>query len=303
MPSRFRLTLKAPAAGQDNFFLWSMVILPFIAEGSYIFDAYYYLSHFDFIHPYQGLLSTILVVFTYLRYCVPIESSKMLAIYYVLLCILNETGTIGYLIVYIQHGDTFNIVIYVGWALLEITITSFLIYYRAFKRFHPSFHVESKHLFHFISRLEVIFAIFIPFFINNTSITLTKHSIAFFLLFDFFSDSYSRFQGFWIKSILYLFVCTVTVCVASEWIYSKDNGPSYEIVSSVFELVSACLCNTLIILQFIPYHLTPLVISKIAREGLIFQRMNGSDLQTIAIIAEPELTNAKPNDSIIDMIF
>jgi hypothetical protein len=303
MPFRFRLTLKAPAAGQDNFFLWSMVILPFIAEGSYIFDAYYYFTHFGVIHRYQGLVSTILVVFSYLRYCAPIESSKMLAIYYILLCILNEAGTIGYLIVYIQHNDTFNIVIYVGWALLEITMTSFLIYYRVFKSFHPSFHVESKHLFHFISRLEVILAIFIPFFINNMSITLTKHSVAFFLLFDFFSDSYTRFHGFWIKSVLYLFVCTVTVCVASEWIYSNADGDVYDIVSSVFELVSACLCNTLIILQFIPYHLTPLIISKIAREGLIFQRMNGCDLQTIAIIAEPELTSAKSSDSIINLIF
>ena len=262
MPFGLRLTLKGPKTGQDNFFLWSMIILPIIAEGAYIYDAYYYLANFSLIHRYQGLLSTILVVFTYLRYCAPIESSKMLGIYYILLCILNEAGTIGYIIIYIQHSDTFNIVIYFGWAILELIMTCSLIYYRVVKGCHPSFHVESKHLFHFISRLEVILAIFIPFFINNTTITLTKHSIAFFLLFDFFSDSYSRFQGFWIKSVLYLFVCTVTVCVVSEWAFAYDQVHNYEIVSSTFEFISGCLCDTLIILQFIPYHLTPLGICK-----------------------------------------
>jgi hypothetical protein len=304
MVKRFRLTLKAPHAGQDNFFLWSMVILPIIAEGSYIFDAWYYFSHDTVSHSYQGLLSTILVVFTYLRYCVPIESPTILLWYYILLCILNELGTIGYLIVYIQNNAVFNIVIYIGWALLELTITFWLIYYRVMKRCHPSFHVESKHLFHFISRLEVILAIFIPFFLHNISITLTKHSIAFFLLFEFFSDSYSRFHSLWIKSVLYLFVCTVTVCVASEWIFSSEHLHVYEIVSSTFELVSGCLCDTLIILQFIPYHLTSLGISKIAREGLIFQQGVGAEPQTIEIVEEEAPPSARQStDTIIYLAF
>jgi len=80
---RFRLTLKAPREGQDNFFLWSMVILPIVAEGAYIFDAYYNLSALTH-HPYAGLFSTVLVVFTYLRYAAPIESTKMLALYYII---------------------------------------------------------------------------------------------------------------------------------------------------------------------------------------------------------------------------
>ena len=303
MPTRFRFTLRSPRGGQDNFFLWSMVILPIIAEGSYIFDAYNYLSNYSRIHDYQGLLSTVLVVFTYLRYCAPIESYRILGFYYVILCILNEAGTIGFLIVYIGHGDTFNTIIYIGWGLLELIMTGCLIYYRVHKRCHPTFHVESKHLFHFISRLELILAIFIPFFLNNASITLTKHSVAFFLLFDFFSESYSRFHGFWIKSILYLFVGTVTICVASEWVFKYDNIHNYEIVSSVFELVSGCLCDALIILQFEPYHLTAINITRIARDAFVFQQTIGTDLQTIEIVAEPTFQNITSNDAIINLVF
>jgi hypothetical protein len=316
MPFRFRLTLKAPNVGQDNFFLWSMVILPIVAESAYIFDAYYYLFDYSSTHSYKGLLSTILVVFTYLRYCAPIESTRILGIYYIILCILNEIGTSGYLVIYIQHKATFNIVIYVGWALLEIMMTILLIYYRVINHCHPNFHVESKHLFHFISRLEVILAIFIPFFFNNISITLTKNSIAFFLLFDFFSESYCLFQGFWIKSTLYLFVCTVTVCVGSEWVFLNEQRHIYEIVSSSFELISACLCDILIILQFIPYHFKPIGISKIAREALIFQQNLRTDSeanvmdfqtietnsQTIEIISEPTLTTEISEDSVINIV-
>ncbi|CAF1462883.1 unnamed protein product [Adineta steineri] len=277
MPHRFRLPLRAPKEGQDSFFLWSMVILPIVADGSYIFDAYYYLFHDAHIHRYQGLISTILVVFTYLRYCVPIASHRILASYYILLCLLTETGTIGYLIVYCKKQNYIDIMIYSGWAVLELITTCFLIYYRVYRHCQPNFHVESKHLFHFISRLEIILAIFIPFFISNTSPVLTKHSIAFFLLFEFFSDSYCRFQGFWIKSNLYIFVCAVTVCVATEWIYANEHKEIYEILSSVFELISAVLCNTLIILQFSPYHFKPLSLSKIARKRRRIQQTNDKE--------------------------
>ena len=303
MPTHFRLTLEAPHAGQDNFFLWSMVILPIVAEGSYIFDAWYFESHFSLLHSYNGLLSTILVVFTYLRYCAPIESRKILAAFYILLCVLNEVGTIGYLIVYGRHKDTYNIVIYLGWGLLELAITSGLLYYRVFKGCLPTFHVDSKHLFHFISRLEVILAIFIPFFVNNISITLTKHSVAFFLLFEFFSDSYSRFQGFWIKSVLYLFVGTVTVCVASEWAFFSEQRHIYEVVSSAFELISGCLCDILIIFQFIPYHLKPTGISKMARDGLVILQGSLHDENTFEVVTAPSPKRQQSRNSIVHLKF
>ena len=272
IPFGWRLTLETPHEGQDNFFLWSMVILPIVAESAYMFDAWYYVAHFSLKHNYQGLLSTIFVVFSYLRYCVPIESRKGLIVFFIITCILNEIGTIGYLVVYIAHKQVFNIIIYFGWAALELVMTGVLIYYRVYEQCLPTFHLESKHLFHFISRLEVILAIFIPFFMNNMSITLTKHSIGFFLLFEFFAESYSRFQGFWIKSTLYLFVCTVTVCVACEWVYSSETKHVVEIVASTFELMSGCLCNVMITLQFIPYHFRPAGIAKIARQAVLLHK-------------------------------
>ncbi len=303
----FRLTLKEPNEGQDNYFLWSMVILPIVAECAYIFDGYYAISRSNNRH-YAGLFSTILVVFTYLRYAAPIESRKILALYYIILCILNEAGTVGYLIGYIQHDNTYNVPIYILWGILEIIMTGCLIYYRVIKQRHQKFHLENKHLFQFVSRLEIILAIFIPFFLNNESLTLTKHSIAFFLLFDFFSESYNHFQGVWIKPILYLFVCTVSVSVATEWIFSTSDEHNVEIISSAFELISACLCDTLIIFQFIPYHFKAEDISQIARASLIFQQktgtnsqMSGIDLKTIEVIVEPTLVKVLSKESVVDL--
>jgi hypothetical protein len=272
MVSILRLSEKRNDQGQDNFFLWSMVILPILAQVAYIFDAFYYLTHHSNGNAYEGLLSTILIVFAYLRYCSPIESRLILFIYYIFLCLLSEIGTIGYMIIFIIKKDLFFTLVYIFWGVIELIMTIMLIYCRVLMKYQINFIVENKHLFHFMSRLEIILAIFIPFYINKNFTTLTKDSIAFFLLFDFFSDSYVRFQGIWIKSTLYLFVATVTVAVAAEWLYFGAKLHYYEQISAVSELISACLCNLLIVLQFFPYHFTPINITKIAREGFIFQQ-------------------------------
>jgi len=278
MVSILRLSEKRNDQGQDNFFLWSMVILPILAQGAYIFDAFYYLTHHSKDNAYEGLLSTILIVFAYLRYCSPIESRVTLFIYYIFLCLLSEIGTIGYMIIFIIKKDLFFTIVYGFWGFIELIMTIMLIYCRVLMKYEINFIVENKHLFHFMSRLEIILAIFIPFYINKNFTTLTKDSIAFFLLFDFFSDSYVRFQGIWIKSTLYLFVTTVTVAVAVEWLYFGAKLHYYEQISAVSELISACLCNLLIVLQFFPYHFTPIHITKIAREGFIFQQRLSMDL-------------------------
>lgn len=62
---RWFLTEKWPREGRDNFFLWSMVILPILAQGAYIFDAYYYLTHqclrgLTFNHSHRLRLSPLL---------------------------------------------------------------------------------------------------------------------------------------------------------------------------------------------------------------------------------------------------
>lgn len=272
MVSILRLTDKRSQEGQDRFFLWSMVILPILAQGAYIFDAFYFMMHHNPGNAYEGLVSTILIVFAYLRYCAPIESRVSLFIYYIFLCLLSIAGNIGYMVAFILRKESFFVVVYICWAVIEVLITVMLIYCRVICQYQINFVVENKHLFHFMSRLEIILAIFIPFFTSEKFVTVTRDSIAFFLLFDFFSESYSRFRGVWIKSALYLFVATVTVAVATEWLYFAKKLHFYEQISAVSELISACLCSLLIILQFFPYHFTPLNVTKIAREAFNFQQ-------------------------------
>ncbi|CAF2352996.1 unnamed protein product [Rotaria sp. Silwood2] len=272
MVNILRLPETRSDEGQDNFFHWSMVILPILAEAAYVFDASYYLTHHSNNNGYEGLCSTILIVFAYLRYCSPIENRVSLFIYYILLCLLSETGTIVYLITFIIKKDLFSTIDYILWSLLELIFTIMLIYCRIIKKYQINFIVENKHLFHFMSRLEIILAVFLPFFVSKNFTSLTQNSIAFFLLFDFFSDSYVRFRGVWIKFALYLFVTTVTLTVATEWLYFATKIHFYEQISAISELVSAYLCVLLIILQFFPHHFTPTNIIKISREGFTFQQ-------------------------------
>jgi hypothetical protein len=84
------------------------------------------------------------------------------------------------MITFIIKKDLFFIIIYGLWGFIELLITIMLIYCRIIMRYEINFIVENKHLFHFMSRLEIILAIFIPFFINKNFTTLTKDSIAFF---------------------------------------------------------------------------------------------------------------------------
>jgi hypothetical protein len=70
----------------------------------------------------------------------------------------------------------------------------------------------------------------------------------------------------------------VTTAVAAEWLYFAQKLYYYEQISAISELISACLCNLLIVLQFFPYHFTPIHIAKTAREGFIFQQRLSLDL-------------------------
>ncbi|CAF1476475.1 unnamed protein product, partial [Rotaria sordida] len=106
-----------------------MVILPILAQAAYVFDAFYYLTYHSDNNGYEGLCSTILIVFAYLRYCSPIENRISLFIYYILLCLLGEID-------------------YALWSLLELIFTIMLIYCRVIKKYKINFIVENKHLFH-----------------------------------------------------------------------------------------------------------------------------------------------------------
>lgn len=248
--------MRPPNRKQDKFFLWAMVCLPFLSVCTYIFDAYYYKFRSDGSSPsvYEGLLSTIFIVFSYLQYCAPIKSRRLRFAYHIFLWVLIETGHMGYLLSYIRLKKIFSIAIFMGWMIWDILFTSTLLYCRVYRQLDPQIEVENKHIFHFISRLEIILAIFIPMFINQDFTTITRDNIAFFLLFDFFSDQYERFNSIWIKSCLYLFVTSVTISVASEWLYFGFKKHAFEYVTDISELAAAAFCNLLIIMQFFKFH-------------------------------------------------
>lgn len=285
--------LHEPEDGQDRFFLYAMIIIPFIGSGSYVFDAWYYYVYHPDGQSYCGLLSTILIVFSYLQYAAPIQSRIARGVYFVLLWLITATAIIGYLAASISVHDTFKTVIYICFFLIEIYFTAGLLYCRVYRNFECHIIVENKHLFHFMSRLEVLLTIFIPVFIHSSYESLTRNTVAYFLLFDFFSDSYARFQGVWIKAALYAFVGTVTVAVATEWFYFNNHIHAYEEVSFIAEVLSAFLCNTIIILQFFPFHFKTERILSIARKALDFQK----DLQArVQLEDENSAREAKATD-------
>ncbi|CAF2837497.1 unnamed protein product [Rotaria sp. Silwood2] len=238
----------------DKIFVIATVLLPIFAQAAYIFDVFYY--HFNVVdNGYEGLLSSILSVFAYLQYCAPIRSRFTRFFYHLFLWILSEIGTLGHLISYLKKNDVFSLVLYSLCGTIDSIYFGCLIYCRVFSkdrsvRVHMA--IEQRHLFRFISRLEVLLAIFIPVFFNKHLITLTRDNIAFYILFEFFAEYYHRFHGMRVKAVLYIFVVTVTASVTLEWIHIVKHEVKYEIASSLCELTASCFCYSLIIMQFFP---------------------------------------------------
>ena len=287
--------LHEPEDGQDRFFLYAMIILPYFSSGAYVFDAWFHYQNPTTERTYEGLLSTIVIVFSFLKYCAPIRSPRALTIYFVLLCIVNEAATLGYLLHYIHEKDVLKIFFYSSLSLIEICFTAGLIHCRVVNGYESHIVVENKHLFYFMSRLEVILTIFIPVYMNVSYTSLTRNVIAYFLLFDFFSDSYSRFQGVWIKGSLYLFATFTTISVATEWFYFNHHRHIYEEISIISELISTIFCDIIIILQFFPFHFKTQYVQNIAREALIFQQtLYASSVQ--ANLAVSQAKNASVYD-------
>ncbi|CAF4307020.1 unnamed protein product, partial [Adineta steineri] len=90
-------SLSYQSRADDRFFVISTAVLPFLAQTAYIFDVFYYHTHSSHASTgYGGLLSSILSVFFYLQYCVPLRSRYVCFFYHFSLWILSEVGTIGH---------------------------------------------------------------------------------------------------------------------------------------------------------------------------------------------------------------
>jgi hypothetical protein len=252
-------SISYASRADDRFFVIATFLLPIIAQGAYLFDVFHYHASSSLASGYEGLLSSILSVFAYLQYSVPIRSRWIRFFYHLCLWILGEIGTIAHVIYYAKKNDVFHLCLYTAWGVIDSIYFACLIYCRVFSKHHGlrvHMPIEQEHLFHFISRLEVILAIFIPVFFSSRLITLTKDNIAFYILFDFFAESYHRFRGIAIKATLYIFVIAVTASVATEWIYITGTAHVYEVVSLICEVIAAALCDTLIVMQFFPGNFT-----------------------------------------------
>ena len=264
--------LHEPEDGQDRFYLYAMIILPFFSTAAYLFDAWYHYQHHTTERTYEGLLSTIVIVFAHLQYCAPIRSRKARAVFHISLCLFGLVGTLGYLLHYVHVNQPFHVGFYCFMMLTDVLYTVGLLYCRVKHDYESHIVVENKHIFHFVSRLEVILTIFIPIYMNVKYTSLTRNVIAYFLLFDFFSDSYTSFQGIWIKGALYLFALTTTVSVATEWFYFNHHKPAYEEISLIAEAVATVLCDGIIILQFFPFHFKTRFVQNIARQALLLRQ-------------------------------
>ncbi|CAM4801799.1 unnamed protein product [Rotaria magnacalcarata] len=79
----------------DSFFYYLMLIMPLLALGAYIYDAYSFLV---INSTTAGILSSMLFIFYFLHYSVTIKSKLATTVYQVLIWLMVTTGDILFLI-------------------------------------------------------------------------------------------------------------------------------------------------------------------------------------------------------------
>ncbi|CAF1534129.1 unnamed protein product [Didymodactylos carnosus] len=226
----------------------AMFLLPLISAGVYSGDAWFlYITH----SYYSGFLSTVSIIFFYLQFSTIIESNLYLLIYHTLICLLMLSGDIAYILYYIATKNLMQWILFIGYLILHSLFTA-LMYYKKRNNRRPRVLVEQSTLFHYISRLEIVFALFIPIFSNEKLHSRTTNNIAFFILFDFFFENYKVFRcrSKITKFLLYVFVIVVTVSAFFEWLFYARERHLYENLSAIPEIFATALCCYLIFKLF-----------------------------------------------------
>lgn len=272
-------------------------LLPLISVGAFVGDSVWLIQAYDADteeqHNYAGLLSTLLILFYYLQYDVKLNITypKIYLLYqWTLLCGI-VAGDILYAHYYKYYkNDTFLMIIFIIYALIDgafVFIIGFLKWYRQYR---VSMGVSIHNLFHLMSRLEVLLIILIPIF--TTYDVVSTNSIAFFILYEFFSHTYNnqdlRFLfysklSFW---LLIVFATATVVCENFEYVYDnyanraaeahdKRNEEFYLRIarnflyaSNTMEILASLSCYALLLLQFF---------SKADKQKKRLQEMHGSD--------------------------
>jgi hypothetical protein len=250
-----------------------IAVLAFVGDGIWIISAYDPESKEQ--HNYAGLTSTILILFYYLQYDVKISSShpKLYLIYQSLLLACILTGDILYAYYY-GHCDqnTVLMCIFIAYGLMDSAFVFIIGYLKWYRQYRVSMGLSIHNLFHLMSRLEVLLIVLIPIF--TTYDVISTNSIAFFILYEFFSHSYNNpdliYSGCSRLSFWLLIICaTMTVlCENFEFVYDRraqdahaahDSASEermhtfamgFQYASNIMELSASMACYVLLVLQF-----------------------------------------------------
>ena len=227
-------------------------------------------------HNYAGLTSTILLLFYYLQYDVKISSShpRLYLIYQSLLLMCILTGDILYAYYYGHYKhDIFLMVIFIIYGIIDSTFVFIVGYLKYYRQYRVSMGISIHNLFHLMSRLEVLLIVLIPIFTSYD--VISTNSIAFFILYEFFSHSYNNpdlvYSGtsrlsFWLLIIF----ATMTVLFENfEFVYDQraedaHNATTKEYneeltriflyTSNIMEILASVACYVLLLLQFFSKH-------------------------------------------------
>ncbi|CAF2106814.1 unnamed protein product [Rotaria magnacalcarata] len=259
----------------DSFFYYLMLIMPLLALGAYIYDAYSFLV---INSTTAGILSSMLFIFYFLHYSVTIKSKLATTVYQVLIWLMVTTGDVLYAYYNLRENHRVHLIRYIGFIIIDflfiftVWICKMMALYKTHENygwclrqiFHPRFHinphvrlhikVHQRQFFSVVSRLETILATLIPIFFSEKIVRTTSTNISFVILFDFFYQSYHKLCSVWIKLCLYMLVSIVTASVATEWLYYVTLTPLYLQISGILEFFASSFCFSFIIMQFFPFH-------------------------------------------------
>jgi hypothetical protein len=142
-------------------------------------------------------------------------------------------------------------------------------YLKGYRQYHVSMGLSIHNLFHLMSRLEVLLIVLIPIF--TTYDIISTNSIAFFILYEFFSQTYNNpdliYSGysrlsFW---LLIIFATVDVICQNFEFVYDRREEDAhnhtseernhklalgFQYASNISELCASAACYVLLLLQF-----------------------------------------------------
>jgi hypothetical protein len=211
--------------------------LPLIAVFSYVGDGIWLIIAFDPTsesqHNYAGLASTLLILFYYLQYDVEFKHAIVYFFYQLVILVGVVAGDVlnAYYYTHMVPKPYIEIIFYVFCvmdALFVITVYILKDWYE----YRVTMGVSVHNLFHLMSRLEVLLIVLIPMF--TTYDVITSNTIAFFVLYEFFSNSYNNpdlaYNFLWCLSFwaLIVFSTATVVCENFEFVYylrsQKNNS-------------------------------------------------------------------------------